>query len=82
MLFAGTVQVKNKIKRVDRLPGDASLHRDIHLSFKGIILVILQVAGVLALLLGSSMSPTLTGRRNLFLTNLSLSCRHPAIRII
>jgi len=33
----GSAHVKNKIKRVDRLLGNASLHRDIPLIFKGII---------------------------------------------
>lgn len=33
----GSAQVKNKIKRVDRLLGNASLHRDIPLIFKSII---------------------------------------------
>lgn len=33
----GTAQVKNKIKRVDRLLGNESLHRDIPLIFKNII---------------------------------------------
>ncbi|SCC69709.1 hypothetical protein GA0061070_10941, partial [Kosakonia oryziphila] len=33
----GAAQVKNKIKRVDRLLGNASLHRDIPLIFKNII---------------------------------------------
>lgn len=33
----GTAQVKNKIKRVDRLLGNASLHRDIPLIFNSII---------------------------------------------
>lgn len=32
----GAAQVKNKIKRVDRLLGNASLHRDIPLIFKNI----------------------------------------------
>lgn len=33
----GPAQVKNKIKRVDRLLGNESLHRDISLIFKNII---------------------------------------------
>jgi len=33
----GAAQVKNKIKRVDRLPGNQSLHRGIPVIFKGII---------------------------------------------
>ncbi|MFU9139263.1 IS4/IS5 family transposase, partial [Erwinia tasmaniensis] len=33
----GTAQVKNKIKRVDRLIGNQSLHRDIPALFKNII---------------------------------------------
>lgn len=33
----GTAQVKNKIKRVDRLLGNESLHRDIPLIFRNII---------------------------------------------
>lgn len=33
----GTTQVKNKIKHVDRLPGNESFHRDIPLIFRNII---------------------------------------------
>ncbi|EEI0564426.1 IS4 family transposase [Salmonella enterica] len=33
----GTAQVKNKIKRVDRLLGNVSFHHDIHLIFRNII---------------------------------------------
>ncbi|MBI3311131.1 MAG: IS4/IS5 family transposase, partial [Serratia liquefaciens] len=35
--LSGPAQVKNKIKRVDRLLGNESLHRDIPLIFKNII---------------------------------------------
>ncbi|AWH87666.1 IS4 family transposase [Limnobaculum parvum] len=38
----GAAQVKNKIKRVDRLLGNESLHRDIPLIFKGIITMLTQ----------------------------------------
>lgn len=38
----GAAQVKNKIKRVDRLLGNESLHCDIHLIFKGIINMLTQ----------------------------------------
>lgn len=33
----GVAQVKNKIKRIDRLPGNEFFHRDIPLIFKSII---------------------------------------------
>lgn len=38
----GAARVKNKIKRVDRLPGNESLHCDIPLIFKGIINMLTQ----------------------------------------
>lgn len=38
----GPVQVKNKIKRVDRLLGNKSLHSNIPLIFKGIITMLTQ----------------------------------------
>lgn len=38
----GAAQVKNKIKRVDRLLGNESLHCDIHLIFKDIINMLTQ----------------------------------------
>lgn len=38
----GAAQVKNKIKRVDRLLGNESLHCDIPLIFKGIINMLTQ----------------------------------------
>ncbi len=38
----GAAQVKNKIKRVDHLPGNESLHCDIPLIFKGIINMLTQ----------------------------------------